>query len=171
MEKTRSHATTPVASVSPSTYLDGLLGSSTWLLAEDALSLLCQVQKIKSTDVTLGQVFAKRVSSTLTPLHEVVYKKWFFKRIITLGDSAHKPNPIGGQGGNGALESSAELINALVQMTETRNEGLSNLSDGDIYQIFSEVQSARHDRAQTTVSRSHLTQPLLAYEYPVLSTF
>lgn len=40
--------------------------------------------------VTFGQVYAKRLSSTLTPLHEVVYKKWFFKRMITLGDSAHK---------------------------------------------------------------------------------
>jgi hypothetical protein len=41
-------------------------------------------------EVTFGQVFAKRLSSTLTPLHEVVYKKWFFKRVITLGDSVHK---------------------------------------------------------------------------------
>lgn len=40
--------------------------------------------------VTFGQVFAKRLQSTLTPLHEVVFKKWFFKRIITFGDSAHK---------------------------------------------------------------------------------
>lgn len=40
--------------------------------------------------VTFGQVFAKRLQSTLTPLHEVVFKKWFFKRMITLGDSAHK---------------------------------------------------------------------------------
>ncbi|KAF4334853.1 FAD binding domain protein [Fusarium beomiforme] len=100
-------------------------------------------------NVTFGQVFAKRVSSSLTPLHEVVYKKWFFKRITTLGDSAHKPNPIGGQGGNGALESCAELINALLRMKDTREEGLSNPSDGDIHQIFSDVQSARYDRAQT----------------------
>jgi hypothetical protein len=43
-----------------------------------------------TTEVTFGQIFAKRISSTLTPLHETVYKKWFFKRIITLGDSVHK---------------------------------------------------------------------------------
>lgn len=40
--------------------------------------------------VAFGDVYDKRLSSTLTPLHEVVYKKWFFRRIITLGDSAHK---------------------------------------------------------------------------------
>ncbi|GMG33539.1 unnamed protein product [Aspergillus oryzae var. brunneus] len=40
--------------------------------------------------VTFGHVFDKRLSSALTPLHEIVYQKWFFKRIITFGDSAHK---------------------------------------------------------------------------------
>ena len=40
--------------------------------------------------VTFGQVFENKISSALTPLHEVVWKKWFFRRIITLGDSAHK---------------------------------------------------------------------------------
>jgi 2-polyprenyl-6-methoxyphenol hydroxylase-like FAD-dependent oxidoreductase len=44
--------------------------------------------------ITFGQVFACRLSSALTPLHEVVYKKWFFRRMITLGDSAHKVNTI-----------------------------------------------------------------------------
>lgn len=43
-----------------------------------------------TTTVKWGDVYAERISSTLTPLHEVVYKKWFFQRIITLGDSAHK---------------------------------------------------------------------------------
>ncbi|KAJ4248440.1 hypothetical protein NW762_012777 [Fusarium torreyae] len=62
--------------------------------------------------VRFGQVFEKKISSTLTPLHEVAYKKWFFKRILTLGDSVHKPNPIGGQGSNRAIESCAEFNNA-----------------------------------------------------------
>lgn len=43
-----------------------------------------------TTKVTFGDVFEKRLTSTLTPLHEMVYEKWFFKRVITLGDSAHK---------------------------------------------------------------------------------
>lgn len=40
--------------------------------------------------VTFGQIYSKKSTSTLTPLHEVVWKKWFFERIILLGDSAHK---------------------------------------------------------------------------------
>jgi 2-polyprenyl-6-methoxyphenol hydroxylase-like FAD-dependent oxidoreductase len=52
------------------------------------------VQKYADTPitekVTFGQVYAKRLTSTLTPLHEFVRKKWFFGRILIFGDSAHK---------------------------------------------------------------------------------
>jgi 2-polyprenyl-6-methoxyphenol hydroxylase-like FAD-dependent oxidoreductase len=41
-------------------------------------------------NITFGQVYDKRLNSTLTPLHEVVYKKWFFQRIVLMGDSVHK---------------------------------------------------------------------------------
>ena len=41
-------------------------------------------------NLNFGQIYAKRVRSGLTPLHEVVFKKWFFGRIFLMGDSAHK---------------------------------------------------------------------------------
>ncbi|RYP49832.1 hypothetical protein DL768_004524 [Monosporascus sp. mg162] len=119
--------------------------------------------------VTFGQVFAKRISSTLTPLHEVVYKKWFFKRIITLGDSAHKPNPIGGQGANGAIESCAEFVNALLRKKDSRDGSLVGLTEQDIEDIFRETQAARHERAELIVRHSHKIQSLMAYESPVTS--
>lgn len=40
--------------------------------------------------LTFGQLFASRVSSALTPLHEKVFKKWFYKRTFLSGDSVHK---------------------------------------------------------------------------------
>ncbi|RSL94782.1 hypothetical protein CEP52_012471 [Fusarium oligoseptatum] len=105
--------------------------------------------------VSFGQVFNSRVSSTLTPLHEMVYKKWFFKRIITFGDSAHKPNPIGGQGANGAMESCAELMNALLRTRDSRGGHLTSLTDEEIEGIFNRTQSARHVRAVEIVKRAH----------------
>lgn len=36
------------------------------------------------------QLLDKKVSSVLVPLQEYVFRKWYFKRIITIGDSAHK---------------------------------------------------------------------------------
>ncbi|KAM0468358.1 hypothetical protein ACHAP7_011029 [Fusarium lateritium] len=120
--------------------------------------------------VNFGQVFAKRLFSTLTPLHEYVFDKWFFKRIVCLGDSMHKPNPIGGQGGNGAIESAAELVNAIIRRKQALGS-LEAFSDHDIEQVFREMQSKRHDRAKLIVSVSHLQQYLVAYEKPLLSKF
>lgn len=40
--------------------------------------------------ITFGDVVKHRISSALTPLHEFVFKKWHFRRIVTIGDSAHK---------------------------------------------------------------------------------
>ncbi|KAB8216022.1 hypothetical protein BDV33DRAFT_207725 [Aspergillus novoparasiticus] len=121
-------------------------------------------------NVTFGHVFDKRLSSTLTPLHEIVYQKWFFKRIITFGDSAHKPNPIGGQGANGAMESCAEFLNAILRKKESHGGSLADLSDRDIEDILRETQSNRYDRAQLIVRNSHEMQALNAYENPLLST-
>ncbi|KAL2672300.1 hypothetical protein Neosp_013002 [[Neocosmospora] mangrovei] len=119
--------------------------------------------------VSFGQVFNSRVSSTLTPLHEVVYKKWFFKRIITFGDSAHKPNPVGGQGANGAMESCAELMNTLLRTRDNRGGHLDGLTDEEIEHVFNQTQSARHERAVEIVKRAHDQQSLFAYENPAIS--
>ncbi|KFA66502.1 hypothetical protein S40285_00759 [Stachybotrys chlorohalonatus IBT 40285] len=121
--------------------------------------------------LTWGQIYDCKISSTLTPLHEVVFKKWFFRRIITIGDSAHKPNPLGGQGGNGAIESCAELCNALMSAKDRAGGSLSSLTTEDVVKAFSETQRARHGRAELVVQRSHETQALFAYEKPWLSAF
>jgi 2-polyprenyl-6-methoxyphenol hydroxylase-like FAD-dependent oxidoreductase len=58
---------------------------------EDEADFVKQHWNLPITDkVTFGQIYSKRLSSTLTPLHEVVYEKWFLRSIITLGDSAHR---------------------------------------------------------------------------------
>ncbi|KAK7217804.1 hypothetical protein V2G26_005807 [Clonostachys chloroleuca] len=120
--------------------------------------------------ITFGQVFACRLSSALTPLHEVVYKKWFFKRIITLGDSAHKPNPIGGQGGNGAIESCAELVNMLLEKKAARGGTLGKLKTKELEEVLERTQTSRHARAEKIVHAAHRHQRINAYENPLIST-
>ncbi|KAK1961078.1 FAD/NAD(P)-binding domain-containing protein [Colletotrichum sublineola] len=114
-------------------------------------------------EIKFRDIYKKKINSTLTPLHEMVYKTWFYRRVILLGDSAHKPNPIGGQGGNGAMESAAELINALIQARDTHH-GLENLQEEDFLRIFARVQSVRNKRAQSLVESSHQRQALMASE-------
>jgi 2-polyprenyl-6-methoxyphenol hydroxylase-like FAD-dependent oxidoreductase len=58
---------------------------------EDEAEFIKKYASLHVTEnITFGQVYAKRLTSTLTPLHEKVYDKWFFNRIMTLGDAAHK---------------------------------------------------------------------------------
>jgi hypothetical protein len=40
--------------------------------------------------ITFKTLLDNRVSSNMLPLQEYVFKKWYYKRVITLGDSAHK---------------------------------------------------------------------------------
>ncbi|RGP64219.1 FAD binding domain [Fusarium sporotrichioides] len=120
--------------------------------------------------VTFGQLYEHQITSTLTPLHEYVLKKWFFNRMIVFGDSAHKPNPIGGQGGNAAIESCAEFLNSLLSIKARRSGTLNNLSDDEIFNMFHEVQTARQERAAMVVKASHDEQSLVAFESPLKST-
>lgn len=147
--------------------------------------------KIKE-NLTFGQLSAKSTSSTLTPLHEVVIKKWFYKRMVLMGDSCHKvriptsysptsylhkritnmtcqQNPLTGQGGNGAIETAAEFMNALVELRDSRPGGLNGVSSEEIEAVSRKMQDTRYDRAKILVSAAHSRQALLACESPVKS--
>ena len=39
---------------------------------------------------TFGDLYSSKITSVLTPLPEYVFKKWYFRRIMTIGDAAHK---------------------------------------------------------------------------------
>ncbi|KAH7033741.1 FAD binding domain protein [Microdochium trichocladiopsis] len=124
--------------------------------------------KIKE-NLTFGEVYDKRISSTLTALHEVVFEKWFYERIMLIGDSAHKPNPIGGMGGNGAIESAAELLNHLLDVRDRRVGGLDGIGTAEVQEIFQQLQQTRFNRATEIVEAAHKQQALLAYENPFIS--
>ncbi|KAI1824881.1 FAD/NAD(P)-binding domain-containing protein [Xylaria intraflava] len=123
-------------------------------------------------NLTFGQVVDKSVETFLSPLHEVVFKQWFSDRTLLIGDSAHKPNPIGGMGGNAAIESAAEFVNALVDTRKKRpNQSLDGLSQPEIEAIFQHVQDSRFNRAELTVASSHELQALSAMERPLFAKF
>ncbi|KAM6529169.1 hypothetical protein FALCPG4_007315 [Fusarium falciforme] len=75
-------------------------------------------------DLTFGDLYDKKIMSTLVPLEEYVFDRWHYKRIVTIGDSAHKIDPASGQGGNGAIESAALLVNALLRQLRSTPQGL-----------------------------------------------
>lgn len=82
-----------------------------------------------------------------------------------------QPNPIGGAGGNGAIESAAEFVNALLAVRDQRSNGLNGLSTAEVESISKAMQAARSARSQTANSMSTQMQGLFACERPLLSNF
>ncbi|CAI4218867.1 unnamed protein product [Parascedosporium putredinis] len=70
-------------------------------------------------------------------------------------------------GGNGAIESAAELVNALV---ERKNKGrLDGLTSKEVQAIGKQVQDVRHKRARFIIALSHKMQAIFACENNLLS--
>lgn len=60
---------------------------------EDMKRILDQRQDDNITpNLKFKTVLERRLTSVLVPLQEHTFKQWYFKRIITIGDSAHKVN-------------------------------------------------------------------------------
>ncbi|TLD08105.1 hypothetical protein PspLS_12128 [Pyricularia sp. CBS 133598] len=119
--------------------------------------------------VKFRNLYDKKISASLTPLHEMVYQTWFHKRVLLIGDAAHKPNPMTGQGGNGAIETAAELMNAILDERDSRPTGLQDLSDDDIERMFLRVQTTRFSRSQAVVKDSYDRLSLLTNHKPRVS--
>lgn len=73
-------------------------------------------------------------------------------------------------GANAAIETAAELLNALLDMNAERRNCLEDLTPDEIKAFFERVQDARFKRAGFTVSTSHDLQALIAYGKPILAT-
>ncbi|KAF4447603.1 hypothetical protein FALBO_16928, partial [Fusarium albosuccineum] len=115
-------------------------------------------------DLTFGDLYDKKLMSTLVPLEEYVFDRWHYKRIITIGDSAHKIDPASGQGGNGAIESAALLVNALMRQLKSTPQGLSGTQ---IETALAEVHSLRYERAKRLVEQAHWLQMMVSQRFPL----
>ncbi|GKT85036.1 LOW QUALITY PROTEIN: FAD binding domain-containing protein [Colletotrichum tofieldiae] len=136
-------------------------------------------------------LYETRHAATLVPLQEHVFARRHFRKIVTVGDSAHKVgqppsstitstrsvkrpdsvaanygcrvHPITAQGGNGAIESAAVLVNAIVRKMEERPEGLSEEA---LDATFGEVCTNRRDRARAVVKQGEKMQSITNLEGP-----
>ncbi|KAF5254654.1 hypothetical protein FANTH_587 [Fusarium anthophilum] len=116
-------------------------------------------------DLKFSTLVDNKVSAVMTPLVEYVYKQWHFDRIITLGDSAHKFHPVGGQGGNAAIESAALLTNNLVEALNRSPSG--RLTTVQVESMFTDVQSCRKPRLALNHSYSHNRADTEALDTPL----
>ncbi|PIG87132.1 zeaxanthin epoxidase [Aspergillus arachidicola] len=93
--------------------------------------------------VRFSDLYKNKTSSVYTSLPEYVYKRWYFQRIMTIGDSCHKFEPLTGQGGNSAIDTAAALTNHLT--AALRSNPCQSLSTVDISSAFEKVQRQRDE--------------------------
>ncbi|KAJ4411603.1 hypothetical protein N0V91_001388 [Didymella pomorum] len=121
-----------------------------------------------SDTLTFGELYATRTTATLQALPEVVFQRWHYDRIITIGDAAHKFNPIGGQGGNSAIEDAAVFADQLYALIS--NSDSLGPTDTQISQILAETQRIRFPRAIKFLKASHDNQSMQAQD-TIISKF
>ncbi|KAI1432416.1 hypothetical protein GGR50DRAFT_688958 [Xylaria sp. CBS 124048] len=92
---------------------------------------------------TFEDLYKKKIMATLTPLHEYQWKRWYFQRIMTIGDACHKLHPISGNGGAAAVEDAATLLNVLQQKLD---QAQGRLSTEDFQDVFAETQRRQENR-------------------------
>ncbi|TQN69495.1 FAD-dependent monooxygenase asqG, partial [Colletotrichum shisoi] len=109
-------------------------------------------------NVTFGDIYKNRIMTKLVPLEEYVFEKWQYKRIVCIGDASHKIDPISGQGGNGAIEAAAILINALTDMLERNHKS----------QSAADLVASGHQLQQILTGRSPVSKPVINYVIPLM---
>ncbi|KAK5207798.1 hypothetical protein LTR72_007405 [Exophiala xenobiotica] len=119
---------------------------------EDEKKLLALRENDNITpNLKFKEILDKKISSVLVPLQEYVFRQWYMKRIITIGDAAHKFHPIAGHGGNASIESAAVLANVLRDLL-IKSKGFKPPLE-QIETAFAATQELR--QARTTILKEH----------------
>ncbi|KAI8192314.1 hypothetical protein K4K53_009155 [Colletotrichum sp. SAR 10_77] len=137
-------------------------------------------------DMTFGDLYDNRIKSTLVPLEEHVFRRWHFQRILIIGDAATKVlrpihhenmyfvvetradnvfqvHPIAAQGGNGAIEAAANLVNAL---TRSEIPSSPDLQLEFIEKALGEVCTIRYERASSMMKKGRRDGSFLCQQPP-----
>ncbi|KAF2010913.1 FAD/NAD(P)-binding domain-containing protein [Aaosphaeria arxii CBS 175.79] len=107
-------------------------------------------------DMLFEDLYENRLQTSLVSTEDHVFPRWHYRRIITIGDAAHKLHPISAQGGNGAMETSAVLTNSLVATIKAHGSD-TPLNEEDITAMFTDIQAKRFQRAVDAVNQGRKT--------------
>ena len=125
---------------------------------------MCQDDIIRP-GMTFGDVYKRKIKSALVPLEEGVLKTCFYKRMVLLGDSWHKVNPLSGQGGNNAIVSAASLADELKELLDRSDE---IPDEGSLQNAFRNYQESREDQTRDIAAMANLTQRMETLDSPIL---
>ncbi|KKK27368.1 hypothetical protein ARAM_002289 [Aspergillus rambellii] len=118
-------------------------------------------------DMTFGELYENRTTATLVPLEEYTLNRYYHRRLILIGDSAHKMHPVTGQGGNAGIEDAAFLANRLKDLI---GKG-SMPTECQLKEIFSELQEERRPRTEMLTKGAHGLSRLETFDNMFLKWF
>ncbi|KAK1460735.1 FAD binding domain-containing protein [Colletotrichum melonis] len=131
---------------------------------EDEAALASQYLDDSISDtIKFRDVYEERQITTLVALEEHVFSRWNYRRILLIGDSAHKLHPITAQGGNGAIETAATFINTLVA---TLNSTSGALSAEEIETMLARVQAKRQNVITEVMRQGRWMNSLFCQQLP-----
>jgi 2-polyprenyl-6-methoxyphenol hydroxylase-like FAD-dependent oxidoreductase len=117
---------------------------------------------------TWGDIYAAKRISIITPLPNHRFTRWHHRRIICVGDAVCKSQPIAGQGGCSALESSVALVDCIHAALQA-NGGLDKpLSDAQVDEAFTKTTAVRAKRSAAVVDEGLLYMRLAAWSNMLL---
>ncbi|CAG8255250.1 unnamed protein product [Penicillium olsonii] len=117
--------------------------------------------------VRLGDIYRDAIKVTLVPLEQGVLSRCFYKRIVLLGDSWHKINPITGQGGNTAIAGAAYLTDGLKDLLDRERKP----TDASLEKLFGDYRQNRGPISKILSENAHFIQRMEALETPFLRFF
>lgn len=101
-----------------------------------------------------GEVLNNSKIAVKVNLEECLFEKWYYDRIVLIGDAAHKLLPFSGQGANQAIEDCAVLTNILYEYLIKNNNKNYN-------EMFEKYENIRKPRIQEIMDESHFTSDLI----------
>jgi 2-polyprenyl-6-methoxyphenol hydroxylase-like FAD-dependent oxidoreductase len=113
-----------------------------------------------SKDIHLRDLYKERNSLGATDLEEGILEKWWWKRIVLVGDAAHKITPNAGLGFNSGVQDLAAIANGIRSL---QSKGGSLLDNEAIEALFSQYQSERTAPMKTYGDLSAKTTRMCAW--------
>ncbi|KAL4781266.1 hypothetical protein BJX76DRAFT_363710 [Aspergillus varians] len=115
-------------------------------------------------DLTFGQMYLAAKRTALVPVEEFVLKRYYHKRVLLLGDSAHKMHPVTGQGGNAGIEDSTFLANRIKDVLQNN----PTPTNSQLRDIFQELQDERRPRTAMLTHGARGLAQMESFSSPLL---
>ncbi|KAH7323232.1 hypothetical protein B0I35DRAFT_427336 [Stachybotrys elegans] len=133
---------------------------------DEAKFITPDLDRLMDTGTTFGDIYKRKRVSIITPLPNHGFPRWHYRRIMCVGDAVCKSQPIAGQGGCSALESSVALVDTLYAALKAND--MKPLSNDQVEAVFTKTTQVRSKRSASVVGEGLLYMKLASWSNTIL---